>query len=73
MSETVVVASFQYRHEAETAAAFLKDDGILAAVFADDAGGSYPVMGSTGARVVVPEEEADRARAVLLRAGLLEE
>jgi predicted Fe-Mo cluster-binding NifX family protein len=72
MSEGVVVAAFGQRYEAETAAGFLKDEGILAAIFADDGGGSYPVMGSAGVRVVVPEEDAKRAREVLNEAGMLE-
>ena len=41
----------------------LEDEGIPGAVLADDAGGQYAGIGV--ARIVVPAEHADRARAVL--------
>ena len=53
----------------------LEDEGIPGAVLADDGGGAYRAF-SGRARVVVPVEHADRARAViaeLMERGLDEE
>lgn len=62
--ESVEVARYRWRHEAEMALGILEDEGIPGAVLADDVGGAYPgVFG--GARIVVSPEHADRARAVL--------
>ena len=71
MSETVVVAAFTHRYEAEIAAGFLENAGIPVGTFADDGGGSYPV-GIASAQVVVAQEDLERARDVPVRAGLLE-
>ena len=73
MSQGTVIATFRYRHEAETAAGFLENRQIVAAIFADDAGGSYPAMNSAGARLVVSEADTDRAREILVDAGLASE
>jgi hypothetical protein len=70
VSDTQVVAVFSHRYQAEIAAGFLKDAGVSVAIFADDGGGAYPL--GTGAQVVVPGEEAEWARDVLVRAGVLE-
>ena len=60
----VEVARYRWRHEAEMALGILEDEGIPGAVLADDGGGAYPgLLGR--ARVVVPVEHADRARAVI--------
>lgn len=59
----VEVARFHWRHEAEMALGILEDEGIPGTVLADDAGGQY--AGIALARVVVPAEHAERARAVL--------
>lgn len=60
----VEVARFAYRHLAEMALGILEDEGIPGVVVADDVGGQYPgLMGS--ARLVVPEDLAERARQVL--------
>lgn len=72
MPETV--ARFAHRHEAEYARGFLVDAGVPASVFDDDAGGG--LLGLEifrGARVVVADEHAARAREVLRGVGLLEE
>jgi hypothetical protein len=71
VSDTVVVAAFTYRYEAQIAAGFLKDAGIPVATFADDGGGSYPV-GIGNAQVVVVAENVERARDVLVQAGVLQ-
>lgn len=69
----MVIATFRYRHEAETAAGFLEHRQIIAAIFADDAGGSYPAINSAGARLVVSDVDADRAREILINAGIVPE
>ena len=58
------VASFIYRHQAEMALALLEDEGITGVVVADDVGGMYPAVFGR-ARVLVNDDDADRARAVL--------
>ncbi len=73
VGQGTVIASFRYRHEAETAAGFLEHRQIVAAVFADDAGGSYPAMNSAGARLVVSEADVERALEILVNAGMVAE
>ena len=66
----MIVAAFAHRYQAEIAAGYLKDADVPFAIFADDGGGAYPL--GTGAQVVVPQEAAEWAREVLVRAGVLE-
>lgn len=78
MSErTVVVATFNRRHEAEMARGFLAEAGIDAAVAADDGGGAFGVpltfSPSSFATVTVRAEDEEEARRVLEDAGFLEE
>ena len=73
MSQGTVIATFRYRHEAETAAGFLRYRKIASAVFVDDGGGSYPAINSAGARLVVPTVDAEEAREVLADAGVTTE
>lgn len=79
MSEghTVVVATFNRRHEAELARGFLADAGIEAAVSADDGGGAFGVpltfSPSSFATVSVRSEDAEAAREVLREAGFVED
>ena len=61
--ETIEVARFRHRHEAEMAAGRLADAGIPAVVVGDDVGGMYPGIMSVGLRVACKDEE--RARAAL--------
>ena len=64
--EMVVVGIYRSEMEAEAARGRLEVEGIQAAVFTDDAGGMFPSMQRfTGVRLVVPSEEAERAREVL--------
>ena len=77
MSEgTVVVATFNRRHEAELARGFLAEAGIDAAVTADDGGGAFGVpltfSPSSFATVSVRREDEEDAREVLRDAGILE-
>lgn len=73
-TEPVVVARFHYRHEGELAHGYLKDAGIDAGLFVDDAGGMEVGMAfSNPARLVVRPREAERAREVLRDAGMLDD
>jgi hypothetical protein len=66
MTETTVVATYAYRHEAEFARETLRAAGIESVLIADDAGGAYaPLTFTRGLRLLVLTEEADRARALL--------
>lgn len=74
--DTVIVATFQHRHQAEMARGYLEHEEIPAVVTADDGGGAFgaPLTFSpqSFATVRVRAEEADRARSVLEDAGLLD-
>lgn len=70
--ETRVVATFKYRHEAEVARSFLDMAGIESMIATDDAGGAYPGA-LTGARLIVREADAERARKVLAHSESSEE
>jgi hypothetical protein len=68
------LAQFQYRHDAEYARGFLQDAGIASILSADDAGGLHLGLGfSRPARLLVSEEDLERARQVLRDAGVLED
>lgn len=62
-SDTVEVARFRFRYEAEMAAGRLLDASIPAVVVGDDVGGMYPGIMFVGVRVA--SEDEDRAREVL--------
>ena len=62
-SDTVEIARFRFRYEAEMAAGTLADAGIPAVVVGDDVGGMYPGIMSVALRV--GGEDADRAREAL--------
>ena len=68
-NETVTVARFTYRHEAEFAAGFLADADIPHSVLVDDHGGHVTL--SNSATVLVASSDAERAREVLREAGML--
>ena len=68
--ETVVVATFAYRHEAEFALETLRAAGVRAVLLVDDAGGAYAGMSfSQGARILVDGSDAEHARELLGEAG----
>lgn len=75
--ETVVVATFLHRHQAEMARGYLRQAGIPSVVSADDGGGAFGApltfSPSSFATVRVRAEDAGDARDVLDEAGLLEE
>jgi hypothetical protein len=71
--ETVVVASYSYRHEAEFARATLSAAGIDSVLEGDDAGGAYgPLTFSRGLHLLVRSEDLERARELLSGEGELE-
>ncbi len=71
-SETAVVGRFPYRHEAEIAAGYLNDAGIVAAVFADDGGGSEPALGWVRpARLTVRTDQEAEALELLRELGII--
>jgi hypothetical protein len=61
----IVVGTYPTRADAELAQAALEVEGIQSVVSSDDAGGAYPFDLSGGARLVVSEEDAERAAAIL--------
>ena len=67
MSELVFIRAFTGRLEAEQAQAYLVGQGIDAMVMADDGGGMYAglSLGRKGVRLLVRNEDADRAREAL--------
>jgi len=70
--KTVVVATFDRRHEAETAQGFLTDAGIESAISADDAGGADLGLSFTRtAKLLVLDGDEERAREVLEDAGVI--
>jgi hypothetical protein len=72
VAETVVVATFAYRHEAEYAANILKGAGVPAFLNIDDAGGIYAGLTfANPARVIVRREDRVDALNALRDAGLL--
>ena len=69
--ELVLLAEFGYRHDAELAVGYLKDAGIDAALFVDDAGGAYfGISFPSPARIMVSAEQAEEAREVLESLGI---
>ena len=60
---TVPVAVVASRTEAELIVGMLRNNGLTAAVSADDAGGQYPALQTQGVRVLVaPSDEASARR-----------
>ena len=70
---TTVVARFHYRHEAELAHGYLESAGVDSALHVDDAGGMDVGLAFVNpARIVVRAEDEERARQVLVDAGMLD-
>jgi len=74
---TVIVATFNRRHEADMARGYLEDAGVRAVSTADDGGGAFgvPLTFSQGsfATVRVLREDAHAARRLLREGGFLPE
>ncbi len=72
--QTMVVARFHYRYEAELAHGYLENAGVDSALYVDDAGGMDVGLAFVNpARIVVRTEDEERAREVLMDVGMLEE
>ena len=65
----IVVGTYPTRADAELAQAALEAEGIPSVVTSDDAGGAYPFDLAGGARLLVPEADADRAAELLATEG----
>jgi len=71
---TAIVARFHYRHEAELAHGYLESADVDSMLHIDDAGGMDVGLAFVNpARLVVRAEDEERARQVLIDAGILEE
>ena len=71
---TTVVARFHYRHEGELAHGYLKSAGVDTVLLIDDAGGMDVGLAFVNpARIVVRSEDEERAKRVLVDAGMLED
>ena len=71
MSESVVAATFAYRHQAEFARETLRAAGIDSVLVADDAGGAYAGLAFTRrARLLVRPTDLQRAIDLLADSGL---
>jgi len=64
-SEPVVVGTYATNGEAEVTRAHLADNGIDSAIVDEAEGGTVPVDGEYGVRVLVVAEQAEAARRVL--------
>lgn len=70
MTETTIVATFEYRHEAEMAQGYLEDGGIPVIMVAGDAAGiELGFAAPHRARIAVRTEDVEAAREVLRDAG----
>jgi hypothetical protein len=61
----IAVGTYPTRTDAELAQAALEAEGIPSVIASDDAGGAYPFDLGGGARLLVAEADADRAKAIL--------
>jgi hypothetical protein len=66
MSDTAIVATYGFRHEAEFARATLQAAGIDSVMVGDDAGGAYTGLSfARHIKLLVLADELDQARAIL--------
>jgi len=69
-SDYVVVASYNFRYEADLVKTYLSANGIDIVESSDDCGGADPGLGfGTRTRVLVPASQAKRAVALLKKRG----
>lgn len=70
--ESVILATYPTRRDAEAARDLLGDADIQSFVRTDDGGGAYPqLQQSNGVKLVGMRGEGEQARSVLAEAGLL--
>ena len=67
MADLICIKNYNNRTEAEIAKSLLEASGIKAVVSADDCGGMRPhlLLGTNGTRLLVKEEDAQKALDVL--------
>ena len=67
MSDLICIKNYNNRTEAELVKSLLESNGIEAIVSADDCGGMRPhlLLGTNGTRLLVKEEDAQKALDVL--------
>jgi len=67
MSDLICIKNYNNRTEAEIVKSLLEASGIEAVVSADDCGGMRPhlLLGTNGTRLLVKEEDAQKALEVL--------
>ncbi len=66
MKASVILRTYNYRLEANTARSLLDVNGIESFLASDDAGAQYPGLGFTrGVRLLVDAENLERAKEVL--------
>jgi hypothetical protein len=71
-SKLVIIETFLNRLDAELASSVLVAAGIDAVVSPDDAGGAYAGVAALAVRLLVREEDAERARTVLAETAELD-
>lgn len=65
-ADETVIGTFTSRALAEISAGVLEGAGIPYRILSDDAGGAYPMLDLTrGVRLIVAEDDAERARELL--------
>ena len=66
MPDVVVIAKFQFEHEAQVARLALESEGITAAILADNAGGMLPPLQQLfPVRLAVHRDDEARAKEIL--------
>lgn len=65
MGALVEIGVYPTRQHAEVVQARLASEGIESVISSDDAGGAYPFGLSGGARLLVDEADAERAREIV--------
>lgn len=71
-SKLVIIETFFNRLDAELAGSVLAAAGIDAVVSADDAGGAYAGVTTFAVRLLVREEDAERAKTLLAETAELD-
>ena len=71
-SKLVIIETFLNRLDAELASSVLTAAGIDVVVSPDDAGGAYAGVTALAVRLLVREEDAERARTVLAETAELD-
>jgi hypothetical protein len=69
--DLINIKTYSSRHDAELAKSFLASNGVNAVVSGDDYGGIHPGLSfSTGVRLLVKEEDVEKAKRIFHKAGI---